>query len=97
MEIKKWVTWKGRRLPIGQDGKIIKLNQDQVNVLKNRKSFVDYGVDDVLATKTELKYANSKYRRINDIKKSYQKRKEVLPETDLFAGCRRAGIGDRHC
>ena len=80
MEVKRWITWKGRRLPIGQDGKIIKLNQDQVDALKNRKSFIDYGIDGVLATGAELKYANSKYRKINNIKKAYQKRKEVFPE-----------------
>lgn len=79
-EVKRWVTWKGRRLPIGSDGKTLQIKQEQADALKSRESFIDYGIDGVLDKKTELRYANSSYRRINDIKKAYQKRKETFPE-----------------
>ena len=79
-EVKRWVTWRGRRLPIGSDGKILQIKQEQADALKSRDSFIAYGMDGVVDKRIELRYADSSYRRINDIKKAYKKRKEAFPE-----------------
>lgn len=37
IRIKKWITYKGKRLPIGEDGKILKISKDDIENMKKKK------------------------------------------------------------
>lgn len=80
----RWITWRGRRLPIGADGKILKVEQEQVNNLKSKSSFVSYGTDNMLDAKRDLRVTNSHYRKVNNIKKSYEKKGKVYDDLDYW-------------
>lgn len=37
IRIKRWITYKGKRLPIGEDGKILKISKDDIENMKKKK------------------------------------------------------------
>lgn len=97
--IKRWITFRGRKLPVGEDGKIIKisgLEKDNINnQYKNREDKYDYYIEkDDTFKHNSIKALNLKDKIVAgqlDYKKMFD-RYHVI-NTNVLPDYRRNGVG----